>query len=241
MSDNKNKVLSIRIDGELHDNILETIENFHGPEYKISNFVKNFLSMSEFILIKGNKEKFGYDNRPLAIIPRELLNLLFGFIKERNRPLYEIEITIGDWIGRYFSDVFKLRNITDRGKKIEFIRNTGIIEIFKSKDNMVLIPKTFGTEDMVYSFIYRILYDTQIDNEMCSRYLDEKINQYKNFDQEKDKKNKENMRNEFDNWNRKKNELRNTLSNKLFMPKEGESMNASYVFDILTEETPNQT
>lgn len=228
---NNSKILSIRIDESLYEEIKDHIERYHGPSYKISNFVKDFITMNKIMFIKGNNEKFGYDNRSLAIIPREFLTVLFSYINDRNRPLYEIEIGIGDWLGRYFCDIFKIRNIRSMNEKIDFIQNTGTFEIFKTKDGKVIIPKNFGTEDMVHAFIHRLIYDTQMDYELCKRYLEVKINQYAKIGEEKDKKVRENLTRELEGWNRKLNDLKRIQREKLKIPET--SPIDQYIFEIL--------
>ena len=230
-SNNGSKILSIRIEENVYEEIKDHIERYHGASYKISNFVKDFINMNKIMFIKGNNEKFGYDNRSLAVIPREFLTVLFSYINDRNRPLYEIEIGIGDWLGRYYSDIFKIRNITSMAEKIDFIQNMGTLEIFKSKDGKVIIPKNFGTEDMIHAFIHRLIYDTQMDYELCKRYLETKINQYAKIGEEKDKKVRENLTRELDGWNRKLNDLKRLQREKLKIPETAPI--DQYVFEIL--------
>lgn len=227
---NPSKILSIRVDDSIYEEMKENIDQFHGPSYKISNFVKDFIDLSKIMFIKGNNEKFGYDNRSLAIIPREFLTVLFSYINDRNRPLFEIEIGIGDWIGRYYCDIFKIRSIKTNDEKFDFIQRMGMFEVFKSKDGKVIIPKNFGTEDMIHAFIHRLIYDTQMDYELCRRYLELKVNQYAKIGEEKDKKVRENLTRELEGWNRKLHDLKGVQKEKFKIPDNAPS--DQYVFEI---------
>lgn len=228
----KDKVLSIRLPYDWYQNFTKIIDNNYHPGAKISTTAKQYLKLSEFLLIRSNQEKYDYNNEPLCIIPQKMLALFFDLIQNQNEPLIERHIKIGDFLARYYNDCCKVQGNTIMEHKIKMIRMSGLLTLPEDSQGRFLIPKSFGPEEMIHAFVYRLLYDTALDNTLNAHYIENQIEQYKYHEDQKDKSKRKEYKRLYDHWIELQQNLPQNIQDKLYTTSEEEQLSGHYIFDL---------
>ncbi|MHA1869907.1 MAG: hypothetical protein ACTSU2_11250 [Promethearchaeota archaeon] len=202
---NKSLILTLRIPSELKDRILKISQRLN---IKLSKAAQNYLELSDFLIIRGDRSIIGYDNDNITLFPSSIITEFFRIlntdINSANR--FQIWLELGDKLGIYLNNIFLLLEIppNDFLKMFEIIQNLGWFK-YQVIDNTIVIPKTFGSKPLIYSMVYRIVTKLKHPPNWTPELLDLKYPYNKNTSDKKEKQinrefesNYENIRNTID-------------------------------------------
>ena len=151
--------------------LLQSLDNV-GSELnlKTATIARNYLQLSESVIVQPSMDIFTMDNHPLALFPREILKELFvGSSEER-------QLDIGDKLAQIININCQLTNITDINDKIHYLKSLGWMEIKTITGYWGFSSKIFSVMIM-NSLLYRIInpkkkYQIKWSNATINSYID---------------------------------------------------------------------
>ena len=146
-SKNNQKVITIRIDSELNDQ-LDVIKNRLGVSK--ADLIRNYLELSKCLLKQKSSLK-SLNNRDFIIIKRSYLRKIINELDE------EEQIRSGDKLARFINDLGRINGKDDDViYKLELCDYMGFFPFFIDNENSLLISKKFGPQRFVEAFAYRL-------------------------------------------------------------------------------------
>lgn len=146
-SKNNQKVITIRIDSELNDQ-LDIIKNRLGISK--ADLIRNYLELSKCLLKQKSSLK-SLNNRDFIIIKRSYLRKMIAELDE------EEQIRSGDKLARFINDLGRINGKDDDIiYKLELCDYMGFFPFFIDNENSLLISKKFGPQKFVEAFTYRL-------------------------------------------------------------------------------------
>ena len=156
------KVITIRIDQELSDN-LDRMKDRMGITK--NNLIKNYLELSKYFL-KGKSTIQSLNDRDLVVIKRSFLRNLIERLDETE------QITFGDKLGRLINDIARIYGKQeDLQYKINFCDNLGFFNNLLDESNYVLVEKKFGPAKFTEAFLWRIFEQKELN----PNYIEEEM------------------------------------------------------------------
>ena len=156
------KVITIRIDQELSDN-LDRMKDRMGITK--NNLIKNYLELSKYFL-KGKSTIQSLNDRDLVVIKRSFLRNLIERLDETE------QLTFGDKLGRLINDIARIYGKQeDLQYKIDFCDNLGFFNNLLDESNYVLVEKKFGPAKFAEAFLWRIFEQKELN----PNYIEEEM------------------------------------------------------------------
>ncbi|MBY8979489.1 MAG: hypothetical protein KGD72_03780 [Candidatus Lokiarchaeota archaeon] len=156
------KVITIRIDQELSDN-LDRMKDRMGITK--NNLIKNYLELSKYFL-KGKSTIQSLNDRDLVVIKRSFLRNLIERLDETE------QINFGDKLGRLINDIARIYGKQeDLQYKIDFCDNLGFFNNLLDESNYVLVEKKFGPSKFAEAFLWRIFEQKELN----PNYIEEEM------------------------------------------------------------------
>ena len=156
------KVITIRIDEELNDN-LDRIKDRMGITK--NNLIKNYLELSKYFL-KRKSTIQSLNDRNLIVIKRSFLRNLIERLEETE------QINFGDKLGRFINDIARIYGKQeDLQFKIDFCDNLGFFNNLLDESNYVLVEKKFGPAKFAEAFLWRLFEQKELN----PNYIEEEM------------------------------------------------------------------
>jgi len=156
------KVITIRIDQELNDN-LDRIKDRMGITK--NNLIKNYLSLSKYFLKRKSAIR-SLNDRDLVVIKRSFLRNLIEQLAETE------QLYFGDKVGRFINDIARIYGKQDDLEyKIDFCDNLGFFNNLLDENNNVLVEKKFGPTKFVEAFLWRLFEQKELN----PNYIEEEM------------------------------------------------------------------
>ena len=153
------KVITIRIDQELNDN-LDRMKDRMGITK--NNLIKNYLELSKYFL-KHKSTIRSLNDRDLVVIERSFLRNLIEKLKETVKKETE-QIIFGDKLGTFINDIARIYGKhEDLEYKIDFCDNLGFFNNLLDESNYVLVEKKFGPTKFVEAFLWRLFEQKELN------------------------------------------------------------------------------
>ncbi|TFF85520.1 MAG: hypothetical protein EU517_01525 [Promethearchaeota archaeon] len=141
------KVITIRIDGELNSN-LDSIKDRLGLSK--ADVIRNYLELSKCVLKQKSSIK-SLNNRDFIVIKRSYLRKIIAELEETD------QIELGDKLARFINDLGRIYGNEDNiNYKLQLCDMMGFFPYFVDKENSILVTKKFGPQRFVESFTYRL-------------------------------------------------------------------------------------
>ena len=156
------KVITIRIDGELNDH-LNNLKDRLGLSK--ADLIRNYLELSKCILKQKSSLK-SLNNRDFVIIKRSYLRKIMMELEE------EDQIRFGDKLARFINDLGRIYGKeNDIDYKIQLCDIMGFFPYFVDNENSILITKKFGPQRFVEAFTYRLFKKSEYN----TRFVEEEL------------------------------------------------------------------
>ena len=156
------KVITIRIDGELNDH-LNNLKDRLGLSK--ADLIRNYLELSKCILKQKSSLK-SLNNRDFVIIKRSYLRKIMMELEE------EDQIRFGDKLARFINDLGRIYGKeNDIDYKIQLCDIMGFFPYFVDNENSILITKKFGPQRFVEAFTYRLFKKSEYN----TRFIEEEL------------------------------------------------------------------
>ncbi|TFG13537.1 MAG: hypothetical protein EU531_09715 [Promethearchaeota archaeon] len=156
------KVITIRIDGELNDH-LNNIKDRLGLSK--ADLIRNYLELSKCVLKQKSSLK-SLNNRDFVIIKRSYLRKIMMELEE------EDQIRFGDKLARFVNDLGRIYGKeNDIDYKLQLCDLMGFFPYFVDNENSILITKKFGPQRFVEAFTYRLFKKTEYN----TRFIEEEL------------------------------------------------------------------
>ena len=150
----KTKVITIRIDQELNEN-LDRMKERMGINK--NSLIKNYLELSKYFL-KRKSTIQSLNDRDLVVIKRSFLRNLLEKLKETE------QIDFGDKLGRFINDIARIYGKQeDLQYKIDFCDNLGFFNNLLDESNYVLVEKKFGPTKFAEAFLWRLFEQKELN------------------------------------------------------------------------------
>ena len=150
----KTKVITIRIDQELNEN-LDRMKDRMGINK--NSLIKNYLELSKYFL-KRKSTIQSLNDRDLVVIKRSFLRNLLEKLKETE------QIDFGDKLGRFINDIARIYGKQeDLQYKIDFCDNLGFFNNLLDESNYVLVEKKFGPTKFAEAFLWRLFEQKELN------------------------------------------------------------------------------
>ena len=156
------KVITIRIDRELNDN-LDRMKDRMGITK--NSLIKNYLELSKYFL-KHKSTIRSLNDRDLVVIKRSFLRNLIEQLDETK------QLNFGDKIGRFINDIARIYGKHDDLEfKIDFCDNLGFFNNLLDENNYVLVEKKFGPPKFAEAFLWRLFEQKELN----PNYIEEEM------------------------------------------------------------------
>ena len=156
------KVITIRIDGELNDH-LNNLKDRLGLSK--ADLIRNYLELSKCILKQKSSLK-SLNNRDFVIIKRSYLRKIMMELEE------EDQIRFGDKLARFINDLGRIYGKeNDIDYKLQLCDIMGFFPYFVDNENSILITKKFGPQRFVEAFTYRLFKKSEYN----TRFVEEEL------------------------------------------------------------------
>jgi hypothetical protein len=157
------KVITVRIDNELNDNLDLLMDKLGLSK---ADIIRNYLELSQY-LVKQKISLKSPDNRDFIIIKKSHLRKLIEQIEE------EDQIKWGNKLGRFINDIARIKGrLDDIEYKLDFCENLGFFPKFIDEDNYLLITNKFGPQKFVEAFIWRIFKQEEFNLDYTTAKID---------------------------------------------------------------------
>jgi hypothetical protein len=148
------KVITIRIDQELNDN-LDRMKDRMGINK--NSLIKNYLELSKYFL-KHKSTIRSLNDRDLVVVKRSFLRNLIEQLDEKK------QLSSGDKIGRFINDIARIYGKQDDLEfKIDFCDNLGFFNNLLDESNQLLVEKKFGPTKFVEAFLWRLFEQKELN------------------------------------------------------------------------------
>jgi len=159
---NKIKVITIRIDQELNEN-LDRMKDRMGINK--NSLIRNYLELSKYFL-KHKSTIQSLNDRDLVVIKRSFLRKIISKLIETE------QINFGDKLGKFINDIARIYGKQDDLEfKIDFCDNLGFFNNFLDESNYVLVEKKFGPAKFAEAFLWRLFEQKELN----PNYIEEEM------------------------------------------------------------------
>ena len=156
------KVITIRIDQELNDN-LDRMKDRMGINK--NSLIKNYLELSKYFL-KHKSTIRSLNDRDLVVVKRSFLRNLIEQLDEKK------QLSSGDKIGRFINDIARIYGKQeDLEYKIDFCDNLGFFNNLLDESNYLLVEKKFGPSKFAEAFLWRLFEQKELN----PNYIEEEM------------------------------------------------------------------
>ncbi len=156
------KVITIRIDGELNDQ-LDKMHKRMGITK--TSLIKNYLELSKY-LIKQKSALQALNDRDLVVIKRSFLRNIIERLKESE------QLNFGDKLGVLINDIARIYGKQeDIRYKVDFCDKLGFFSSILDDDNNLLVVKKLGPKKFVEAFLWRLFEQKELN----PNYIEEEM------------------------------------------------------------------
>ena len=150
------KVITIRIDGELNDQ-LDRMHKRMGITK--TSLIKNYLELSKY-LIKQKSALQSLNDRDLVVVKRSFLRNLIERLDESD------QLNFGDKLGVLINDIARIYGKQeDIRYKVDFCDNLGFFSSILDDDNNLLVVKKLGPKKFVEAFLWRLFEQKELNRD----------------------------------------------------------------------------
>ena len=156
------KVITIRIDEELNDNLDKMNKRIGVTK---TSLIKNYLKLSKYI-VKQKSALQSLNDRDLVIVKRSFLRNLVERLDESNQLMF------GDKLGVFINDIARIYGKQEEiSYKIDFCNNLGYLSSILDDDNNLLVVRKFGPKKFVEAFLWRLFEQKELN----PNYIEEEM------------------------------------------------------------------
>ena len=164
------KVITIRIDEELNDN-LDKMNKRMGVTK--TSLIKNYLELSKY-LIKQKLALKSLNDRDLVVVKRSFLRNLIERLDESEQLIF------GDKLGVFINDIARIYGKQENiCYKVDFCDNLGFFSSILDDDNNLLVVRKLGPKKFVEAFLWRLFEQKELN----PNYTEDEIKENKSLRQ----------------------------------------------------------
>ncbi len=130
---------------------------------------RNYLNLSEYIMVSANTQIQTYDKTPLASIPLYILKNIFGYLSEQQ------QFDIGDSLGVIINTNANLLEKRDIESKLKMINGLGWMEVRKLGSKWAFSAQEFPIA-VVHALVYRMLHNRKYPQIWTRDYIQPHLN-----------------------------------------------------------------
>jgi hypothetical protein len=153
---------------EYLDEIIKVISRNNNS--RPSTIARNVLNLLNYLKVIGNMDIRSHDDQSLVIIPQSIFLSILKRIEAPPQEIWEYYLDLGDRLGIYFNDQFRIGGKQQMSDRLAIIHMSGIFSMVFDANGYALIPTVVGPLDFINAFMYRILQNNKMPPSMTMRH-----------------------------------------------------------------------